>query len=44
MYITEDWAEEEELPTSWEAGEGGGADTELGVKASTGLYFIFICF
>lgn len=32
----EEWAEEEELPTSWEAGEGGGADTELGVKASSG--------
>lgn len=32
----EEWAEEEELPTSWEAGEGGGADTELGKKAATG--------
>jgi hypothetical protein len=29
-------AEEEELPTNWEAGEGGGADTELGKKAATG--------
>jgi hypothetical protein len=32
----EEWAEEEELPTNWEAGEGGGADTELGKKAATG--------
>lgn len=32
----EEWAEEEELPTSWEAGEGGGADTELGKKAASG--------
>ena len=32
----EEWAEEEELPTSWEAGEGGGADTETGKKAASG--------
>jgi hypothetical protein len=34
----EEWAEEEELPTSWEAGEGGGADTELGVKGTYHIY------
>ena len=32
----EEWPEEEDLPTSWEAGNGGGADTELGKKASNG--------
>jgi hypothetical protein len=31
----EEWAEEEELPTSWEAGEGGGADTQLGSKGQS---------
>ena len=32
----EEWPEEVDLPTSWEAGEGGGADTEVGAKASAG--------
>lgn len=30
------WAEEEDLPSTWEAGLGGGADTELGLRASAG--------
>lgn len=34
--LGEEWPEEEELPTTWEAGLGGGADTEMGVKALTG--------
>ena len=34
--LGEEWAEEEELPTSWESGEGHGADTALGLKASSG--------
>lgn len=34
--LGEEWAEEEDLPTTWEAGLGGGADTETGVKALTG--------
>ena len=34
--LGEEWAEEEDLPTIWEAGLGGGADTEMGVKALTG--------
>ena len=34
--LGEEWPKEEELPTTWEAGLGGGADTEMGVKALTG--------
>ena len=32
----EEWAEEEDLPSSWESGGGQGADTELGIAASNG--------
>ena len=32
----ENWATEEDLPTSWETGQGQGADTETGIKASSG--------
>ena len=32
----ENWATEEDLPTSWETGQGQGADTETGNKASSG--------
>jgi exoribonuclease R len=32
----ENWAEEEDLPTSWDSGVGQGADTETGLKAENG--------